>query len=86
MKTANEMRAMAFENNRMAKWCETTLQEKIEKEAKGGGQWVRVVTDDIPGSENYSRTGTVEYIKIYLRQYGYIVSSVNSDKNIDIQW
>jgi hypothetical protein len=86
MKTAEEMRTMAFANNKMVKWCETILQEKIEKEAKGGGQWVRVVTDDIPGSEDYSRAGTVAYIKIYLKQYGYTVSSVNSDKNIDIQW
>jgi hypothetical protein len=84
MKTANEMKKMAQANNTMAKWCETVLAEKIENAALKGAEDIRVNTDDVP--VRFSRSTVATYIKKYVEGFGYRVSVVNNDKNIDIQW
>lgn len=84
MKKANEMRIISIENNAIAKWCETVLQEKIEQRAFKGYDDVRIDTDTIPS--RLSRSTITSYVAKYVGDFGYHVHTLNNDKNMDIYW
>lgn len=84
MKTAKEMKKIAFENSKIGTYLETVVASKIETAAKQGEDSLRIKTDDIPSP--WSRPTTTTKVQEYLKRYGYRVSSTTDEKNIDISW